>query len=101
MNCKGRRKIPAGTSLTASRTKTSLVMRAVELAKMLEPKGMQVTNKPFTVRRNIDIVKLERAIRRYRRALALQATILDELEAEVKSIKRHAAKKTKKAKKRQ
>lgn len=100
MSSMGRRKTTASTPLTDSRPKSSLVWQAVELANMLEPKGMQITDKPLAARRNIDIVRLERAIRRYRRALALQATILDELEEEVKSIKQNAAKKATKAKNR-
>ena len=51
-------------------------------------------NRIFAMEKEIDIPRLKNVIARYRKILALQSSILDEMEGEVNEIKHNAPKKT-------
>ena len=89
----GRRKARTSKPLTPPKPKHDLLKHATELAKAVNSKDALDANRLFTTEKEIDIPKLEQAIARCRRNIALQSRILDELEAEVKEIKRDARKK--------
>jgi len=88
-----RRKAKTSKPLVTPKLKHDLLKHATELAKAVNSKDALDANRLFTTEKEIDIPKLEQAIARCRRNIALQSRILDELEAEVKEIKRDARKK--------
>ena len=93
----GRRKAKTSKPSANPTPQHDLLGQATALQNILNSQDMRDANRIVAMKEEIDIPKLERAIARYRRAIALQSRILDELEAEVKEIKRDA-RKTKPAK---
>jgi hypothetical protein len=89
----GRRKAKTTKPLANPKRKHGLLRQATGLAKVLHSMDTLDADRIFTRKKGIDIPKLEKAIARYRQAIALQSSLLDELEAEVKEIKRNARKK--------
>ena len=89
----GRRKAKTSKPLANPKLKHDLFKKATELVKVLNSKDTLEANRIIATREDIDIPKLEKAIARYRRAIALQSRILDELEAAAKEIERDARKK--------
>ena len=88
----GHRKATTSKPLANPKLKHDLFGQATELAKVLNSTGTLDADRIFATKKDIDIPKLEKAIARYRRAIALQTRILDELEAEIKDIKRDTRK---------
>lgn len=66
--------------------------RATELAKIVKANDPLDMSSIMAAKNDINIPQLEKAIARCRRAIALQTRLLDELEAEVRKIKRDARK---------
>ena len=89
-----RRKATTSKPLANPKLKHDLFGQATKLVKVLNSKDTLEPKRILTMKKEIDIPKLETAIARYRRAIALQSCLLDELEVLVKEVKRNVRNKT-------
>lgn len=75
-------------------TKHNLLKHVTKLAKAVNSKNVLDAHGIFATEKAIDVPRLKKVIARCRKIIALQSSILDEMEAEVKEIKQNARTKT-------